>query len=97
MVIIEKPCVDIPLAQGSLYGRKVHGQTTILTTSAVLGELAGLATIPGDSRPRLSGRVKLGNCCQAGLASIFFRAAAGKVSHAVLNTSRGAFARMLIR
>src|SRR5277367_1319229 len=38
MVIIEEPCVDIPLAQRSLYGRKVHGQTTILTTSGGLGE-----------------------------------------------------------
>src|ERR1700730_12871459 len=38
MVIVEKPCVDIPLAQGSLYGGKIHGQTTILTTSAALSE-----------------------------------------------------------
>src|SRR5579863_4373247 len=38
MVIIEKPCVDIPLAQGSLNFRKVHGRITILTTSAGLGE-----------------------------------------------------------
>ena len=56
MVIIEKPRVDIALAQGSLYGSKIHGRTTILTTSAALGESGGKlkdsngTAVPADQR-----------------------------------------------
>jgi hypothetical protein len=98
MVIVEKPCVDIPLAQGSLNCRKVHGQTTILTMSAGLGESClGPPGLMWGQPPRLSIRAKLGNCDQTGFARIFFRTLAGSVSHAVLSTSLGAGPRMLIK
>ena len=38
MVIVEKPGVNIPLAQRGLYGRKIHGQRTILNKGDGCGE-----------------------------------------------------------
>jgi hypothetical protein len=38
MMIVEKPGVDIALAQGRLDGGKVHEQITILAMSEALGE-----------------------------------------------------------
>jgi hypothetical protein len=38
VVIVKKPGVNIPLAERGLYGRKIHGQTTILNNGSVLSE-----------------------------------------------------------
>ena len=41
MVIVEKPGVNVPLAQRGLYGGKIHGQTTILNNGSDLSESGG--------------------------------------------------------
>ena len=38
MVIVKKPGVNVPLAQRGLYGRKIHGQITILNNGSDLSE-----------------------------------------------------------
>ena len=43
MVIVKEPGVDVPLAERSLYGGKIHGQTTILNNGGDLSE-SGLTT-----------------------------------------------------
>ena len=43
MVIVEKPGINVALAQSGLYGGKVHGQTTILIKGGDLGESRQIA------------------------------------------------------
>src|SRR5581483_6721046 len=45
VMVVKQPSVDIALAQSSLNGRKVHGQTTILNKSSSLGECKGMRYI----------------------------------------------------
>ena len=44
VMIVEEPGVDIPLAERGLYGRKIHGQTSILNNSGILSESGMLQT-----------------------------------------------------
>src|SRR5207248_2594215 len=56
MMIIKKPGIDISFSERSLYGRKIHGQTTILNNRMVLSE--------SSARPRLlNSSTRQGSAC----------------------------------
>src|SRR6266536_3693038 len=94
VMIAKKPTINIALAQRSLYGREIHGQLAILTVhggTEFTAELVVWGWPPRLSRPSQAKRARVHLC------NTFFLTPAGKVSHAVRNTNRGALVRIFIK
>jgi hypothetical protein len=65
MVIVEQPGVNVPLAQRGLYGRKIHGQITILNNRSDLSESGFTTEDTEDTEKILSNLVSAPSVCFA--------------------------------